>query len=72
VAKDFDNVWMAGKNVSADRLAHGAVRVMPPSLAMGQAAGAAASIACRSDKTAKDVPYFELKKVLLNQNVYLG
>ena len=69
---DFDNVWMAGKNVSADRFAHGAVRVMPPSIAMGQAAGIASAIAVRSNVFAKDVPYAELRAALLEQNVYLG
>jgi len=72
VAKDFDNVWMAGRNVSADRLAHGAVRVMPPSMAMGQAAGIAASIACQRSVKAKDVPYCDLRRILLEQNAYLG
>ena len=72
VARDFDNVWMAGKNVSADRFAHGAVRVMPPSIAMGQAAGIASAISVRSNVFAKDVPYAELRAALLEQNVYLG
>ena len=72
VAKDFDNVWMAGKNVSADRFAHGAIRVMPPSISMGQAAGVAAALACKSGTKAKDVPYSELREVLIKQNVYLG
>lgn len=72
LAKYFDNVWMAGKNVSADRYAHGAVRVMPPAMSMGQAAGIAATIACKNGLKAKDVPYSELRKELLNQKVYLG
>ncbi len=72
VAKDLDNVWMAGKNISADRLAHGAVRVMPPSMAMGQAAGVAASLACKLNVKAKEVPYAELRAILIGQNVYLG
>ena len=72
VAKDLDNVWMAGKNVSADRFAHGAVRVMPPSIAMGQAAGIAASLASKANIKAKEVPYNELRSVLIKQNVYLG
>ena len=70
VAKDFDNVWMAGKCVSADRFAQGAVRVMPPSIAMGQAAGVAAAIACQKNCKAKDVPYGELRSALKAQNVY--
>lgn len=72
VCKDFDNVWVAGKNVSADRYAHGAVRVMPPAMSMGQAAGVAASIACKSGMKAKEVPYGELRNELLNQKAYLG
>jgi hypothetical protein len=71
VAKDFDNLWMAGKNVSADRFALGAVRVMPPSIAMGQAAGVAASLACELKTKAKDVPYYKLQSVLNEQGVYL-
>ena len=63
---------MAGKNVSADRFSHGAVRVMTPSLAMGQAAGIAAAIACKTGVSAKNVPYADLKKVLLDQGAYLG
>lgn len=72
VSKDFDNLWMAGKNVSADRFAHGAVRVMMPSLAMGQAAGIAAAIACKTGVSAVNVPYADLKKALLDQGAYLG
>ncbi|MBQ7642663.1 MAG: FAD-dependent oxidoreductase, partial [Clostridia bacterium] len=61
VVKDFDNLWIAGKVVSADREAHGAIRVMPPSMAMGQAAGIAAAIACGKSVKAKDVSYKELR-----------
>jgi hypothetical protein len=68
----MDNVWMAGKNVSADRFAHGAVRVMPPSIAMGQAAGIAASLASKANIKAKEVPYNELRSILIQQNAYLG
>jgi hypothetical protein len=72
VAKDLDNVWMAGKCVSADRYAQGAIRVMPPSIAMGQAAGLAASIACKASLKAKDVSYRDLRAALTEQHVYLG
>jgi len=72
VAKDFNNLWMAGKNVSADRFAHGAIRVMPPSIAMGQAAGIAASLACKTNTKAKEVPYCDLHAILIQQNAYLG
>lgn len=67
VHKDFDNVWSAGKTVSADRLALGAIRVMPPAMASGQAAGVAAAIAVKHGYTAKDTPYSLIKKALLEQ-----
>ena len=71
VHRDFDNVWSAGKTVSADRLAHSAIRVMPPCMAMGHAAGVAAAIASEMDCPAKDVPTEELRKNLLSQGAYL-
>ena len=71
VHRDFDNVWSAGKTVSADRFALGAIRVMPPSMAMGQAAGAAAAIAAKKGVAARDVPYADLKAELLRGGAYL-
>lgn len=72
VHRDFDNVWSAGKSVSADRLAHSAIRVMPPCMAMGHAAGVAAAMASQSDCIAKDISIEELRKNLLAQGAYLG
>lgn len=61
VVKDFDNMLTAGKCVSADRMAQGAVRVVPPAVAMGEAAGLAAAIAAKENIKAKDVPAEMLK-----------
>lgn len=72
VHRDFDNLWTAGKTVSADRLALGAIRVMPPAMAMGQAAGIASALAITHSKVAKEVPYEELRRQILEQNGYLG
>jgi len=71
VSKDFDNLLTAGKSVSADRMAHGAVRVMPPCMAMGQAAGIAAAMAVRQGIAAKDVPTQDLRKLLKENGAYL-
>ena len=49
-----------------------AVRVMSPCVAMGEAAGIAASIAARKNIPARDVNYNELKEKLLNNGAYLG
>ena len=72
VARDFDNLWSAGKTVSSDRLSHSAIRVMPPCMAMGQAVGVAAAMASKSGENAKDVPIEELRQNLLVQGAYLG
>lgn len=72
VHKDFDNVWSAGKTVSADRMAHGAIRVIPPSMAMGQAAGIAAAMAAQENAKAKNIDVKLLRQKLTEQGAYLG
>jgi hypothetical protein len=44
IPKKLDNVLMAGRCVSADREAHGSMRVMGSCMGMGQSIGIAASI----------------------------
>jgi len=44
----LDNVLVAGRGISATHEALAAIRVMTISMAVGQAAGLAASLACRS------------------------
>ena len=72
VVKECDNVLVAGRCLSAEREAMAAVRVMSPCVAMGEAAGIAASIAARKNIPARDVNYNELKEKLLNNGAYLG
>jgi len=71
VHKDFDNLLGAGKIISSDRFAHGAVRVMPPAMATGQAVGVGASLAIKENVKAKDAPIDKLKTVLKEQGAYL-
>lgn len=71
VHKDFDNLLCAGKIISSDRFAHGAVRVMPPAMATGQAVGVGASLCVQSEIRAKDVDVNKLREVLKEQGAYL-
>jgi len=48
--KGLSNVITAGRAVSSDREAHSAIRVMPPCITMGEAAGVAASMAVKAKK----------------------
>lgn len=71
ISKDFDNLFTAGKSVSADRAAHGAVRVMPPCMAMGEAVGIASAMAAKSGERAKDINTAELRRKLTENGAYL-
>ena len=49
VARGFDNLMMAGRIASGDRRAQSAYRVQASCMAMGEAAGTAAAMACQAD-----------------------
>lgn len=51
----LDNVWVAGRAASSDRVVQGSLRVMPNCFAMGQAAGMAAAMAAGTDSQSRKV-----------------
>jgi glycine/D-amino acid oxidase-like deaminating enzyme len=61
------NVWAAGRCVSADADALASLRVMAPSLALGQAAGTAAVLDLRGEGGSEQV-----RAALLEQGAFLG
>lgn len=65
----LDNVLVAGRGVSATHEALAAIRVMTISMAVGQAAGLAASMAVRCDSpgTVRDVDPSRLRAMLIEQ-----
>lgn len=71
ISKSIDNLLTAGKSLSADRYAFAAVRVMPPCIAMGQAAGTTAALAAKADVAASDVDYKDVQKLLLDNGAFL-
>lgn len=56
IAKDVDNLMMAGRNVSVTHAALGTVRVMGTTALMGQAAGTAAAVALQQGLALSQVP----------------
>ncbi|MBN1247525.1 MAG: FAD-dependent oxidoreductase [Anaerolineae bacterium] len=64
IPKGSDNLLVAGRCISSDRLANSALRVQAPCMAMGQAAGAAAALAVRRNTTPGTVPYADLAALL--------
>ena len=64
IPKGSRNLMVAGRCVSSDRLANSGLRVQASCMGMGQAAGAAASLAAKAGITPLDVPLKELHDLL--------
>ena len=60
LARDVDNLMMAGRCISGDHLAHASYRVTGDAVAMGEAAGIGATLAVRDHVNPRDVSVPEL------------
>ena len=69
--RGVEQLLIAGRCVSADSTAAGAIRVMPPCMGMGQAAGTAAAMAVKGNTTVRKVDPQDLRKVLKEKGAYL-
>ena len=69
--KGVEQLLIAGRCVSADSTAAGAIRVMPPCMGMGQAAGTAAAMAVKEKCTVREVDTARLRQLLKENGVYL-
>ena len=70
--KKVEGLLVAGRCLSATSDAAGAVRVMPPVMAMGQAAGTAAAIAVKEGQTPREIDVTTLVSTLKDRKVFLG
>lgn len=68
----LDGVLVAGRSVSATHEALAAIRVMPPSFAMGQAAGTAAALAVATGVQPRAVDIETMQGMLREDGAYLG
>ena len=64
IPKNSLNFLVAGRCISSDRLANSALRVQASCMAMGQAAGAAAALACKSKTSPKNIPIYDLNNLI--------
>lgn len=71
VPQKIENLLVAGRSVSATSEAAGAIRVMPPCMALGQAAGTAAALALQAGVPVRSLDAQALRAVLKAQNAYL-
>lgn len=69
--KKLTNVLVAGRCISTDDAAYGSLRVMPPCLVTGQAAGTAAALAAASARhDVHQVDTDDLRKILRSNGAY--
>ena len=64
VPRSSRNFMVAGRCLSSDRLANSALRVQASCMGMGQAAGAAAALACLNKSTPLDVPVDRIRRMI--------
>lgn len=67
----IDGLLVSGRCVSATHEAAAAIRVMPCAMALGQAAGAAAALACESNVSPREVDIKALQNLLHSKGVVL-
>ena len=72
VPLDCEQLLVAGRSVSSTHEALGAIRVMPPAFAMGQAAGTAAALCLAEGVTPRMLDTAKLQAALLADGAYLG
>ena len=72
--RDFDNLFLAGRHISATHVAHASSRVMGTCAAIGQGVGTAAVLAASTDATARELlerHIGDLQQALLADGAYL-
>ncbi|HET7770942.1 MAG TPA: FAD-dependent oxidoreductase, partial [Chloroflexota bacterium] len=71
VPKGVEDLLVAGRCLSATHEAAGAVRVMPPCFAMGQAAGVAAALAAENREAPRELEVGKVQAILRRQSAIL-
>lgn len=69
--KDLENLYIAGRCLSASREAHSSARVMGTCMAMGQAAGTAAAMCVKNKMSTRQLSVEELRKTLREQGAII-
>jgi glycine/D-amino acid oxidase-like deaminating enzyme len=70
--REVDGVIVAGRCISGTHEAHSSYRVMPVSMATGQAAGVCAALAVRQKRPPRAVPVLDVQDELIRQGANLG
>ncbi len=71
IPKNVEQLLVAGRCISGTHEAQGSYRVMPISMATGQAAGICAALSAKQGKSPRSLPYQEVQRELLRQGANL-
>lgn len=71
IPKDIDGILVAGRSISGTHEAHSSYRVMPTSMATGQAAGVCAALAVSEKKSIRELDVKKIQKELIKQSAIL-
>src|SRR2546427_3125379 len=69
--QEIDRVLVAGRCISGTHEAHSSYRVMPVSMATGQAAGVCAALSARHGKPPREIPSADVQDELIRQGANL-
>ena len=72
LTNELENLIVAGRCISVDHKALGAVRVMVNTMPIAEGAGTAAAIAARLSCDVRDVPVKELRETLKKNGAIIG
>ncbi len=72
VPRKVDNILAAGRCISAERRMADLIRVIPPCFVTGHAAGVAAAVSLQDGCLVRDVEVAKVRKILKEQDAYLG
>ena len=64
VPKEIDGLLLSGRNISGTHIAHSSFRAMPICVGIGEACGAAATVAIKSNKEVRGVVADEIRKII--------
>lgn len=71
LVKDFKNLFVCGRALSATKLAMATTRVMATCAIGGQAVGIAAALSAKNNLEIRDVPIAQLQQLLMRDDCYL-
>lgn len=72
VAKDCDNLLVAGRCISCDHETQASIRIMPICCSTGEAAGVAAALLSEKGGAAKDLDVKQIQKILVENGAFIG